>query len=78
MKVCIDKKEIMDNPNDSSLGELVRKKMNEILEGSSEFDVCVICGKKSPYTMNTNIELRIGYVEGAGQGCFSPEDCSVF
>mgnify|MGYP006270654727 FL=1 len=40
-----------------------------------EFDHCVICGKRSPYTRNTHIDQRIGYVEGGGQGCFQPIQC---
>jgi len=40
-----------------------------------EKDKCVICGKKSPYLRSTNIYERIGYVEGAGQGCFHPNKC---
>jgi len=40
------------------------------------FDVCVICGKQSPYKRSTHIDHRIGYVEGAGQGCFEPHMCS--
>jgi hypothetical protein len=39
-------------------------------------DNCVICGKESPYHRNTHIDLRIGYVEGAGQGCFQPHTCN--
>lgn len=39
------------------------------------YDKCVICGKVSPYKTTTHIDLRIGYVEGAGQGCFQPEGC---
>lgn len=38
-------------------------------------DKCVICGKESPYNKNTHIDLRIGYVEGGGQGCFQPNIC---
>jgi len=41
----------------------------------NEFDKCVICGKDSPYTTSTHIDFRIGYVEGAGQGCFHPNIC---
>jgi hypothetical protein len=40
------------------------------------FDVCVMCGKQSPYKRSTHIDHRIGYVEGAGQGCFEPHMCS--
>jgi hypothetical protein len=38
-------------------------------------DLCVLCGKESPYLVSTHIDLRIGYVEGAGQGCFQPHTC---
>jgi hypothetical protein len=40
-----------------------------------EHDKCVICGKETPYLRNTHIDYRIGYVEGAGQGCFNPNEC---
>jgi hypothetical protein len=43
---------------------------------SNEYDVCVMCGKQSPYKRSTHIDLRVGYVEGAGQGCFEPHMCS--
>lgn len=39
------------------------------------FDKCVMCGKVSPYKTTTPIDLRIGYVEGGGQGCFQPNAC---
>lgn len=42
---------------------------------TDEKDKCVICGKESPYTKNTHIDLRIGYVEGGGQGCYQPNIC---
>lgn len=38
-------------------------------------DKCVICGKETPYSYSTHIDLRVGYVEGAGQGCFQPNLC---
>mgnify|MGYP001592469386 CR=1 FL=1 len=36
-----------------------------------EFDTCVMpgCGKKTQYTKNTHIDLRVGYIEGCGQLC---------
>lgn len=43
---------------------------------SDEYDHCVICGKQSPYKKSTHIDLRLGYVEGAGQTCFEPHMCS--
>ena len=39
------------------------------------FDKCVICGEDSPYTLDTHIDYRIGYIEGGGQGCFKPGGC---
>lgn len=38
-------------------------------------DKCVLCGKESPYTIDTHIDYRVGYVEGVGQGCFQPNKC---
>lgn len=35
---------------------------------------CVLCGADTPYRFNDHIDLRHGYVEGAGQmcrGCYS-------
>lgn len=40
-----------------------------------EKDVCVICGKETPYLRSTHIDLREGYVEGGGQGCYQPNIC---
>lgn len=39
------------------------------------FDICLTCGKESPYTKDTHISERIGYFEGAGQHCFQPNRC---
>ena len=36
---------------------------------SNEFDHCVLCGVETVYKRNTHIDMRIGYVEGAGQLC---------
>lgn len=32
-------------------------------------EICIICGKQTDIDMNTHIDLRYGYVEGAGQCC---------
>lgn len=40
-----------------------------------EYDKCVICGKQSPYPRSTNIDMRTGYIEGSGQGCFHLLGC---
>jgi hypothetical protein len=44
-------------------------------DSSDTFDKCVICGKESPYLKSTHIDMRVGYVEGGGQGCFQPNNC---
>jgi hypothetical protein len=44
-------------------------------DSSDAFDKCVICGKESPYLKSTHIDMRVGYVEGGGQGCFQPNNC---
>jgi DNA-directed RNA polymerase subunit RPC12/RpoP len=45
-------------------------------ERPDDFDKCVICGKETPYLRSTHIDLREGYVEGGGQGCYQPNICS--
>jgi hypothetical protein len=40
-----------------------------------EYDTCVMCGKKTPYLRSTHIDLREGYIEGGGQGCYQPNVC---
>lgn len=47
-------------------------------EISDEKDKCVICGKETPYSRNTHIDLRVGYVEGGGQGCYQPNICDRY
>ena len=32
-------------------------------------DKCVLCGVETPYEFETHIDMRIGYIEGAGQLC---------
>ena len=51
-------------------------RLKEEQKSSEEYDKCVLCGKQSPYTRNTHIDMRIGYVEGGGQGCFQPNECN--
>jgi hypothetical protein len=63
-------------PLEISEDGLVTKVGND-MGGSYEqtYDKCVRCGKPSPYTSDTNIDYRIGYIEGGGQGCYQPEVC---
>jgi hypothetical protein len=32
-------------------------------------EYCVVCGDETPYTIDTHIDFRSGYVEGMGQLC---------
>ena len=34
-----------------------------------EFDHCVLCGVETTYKRSTHIDMRHGYIEGAGQLC---------
>ena len=34
-----------------------------------EVDKCITCGADTPYTINTHIDMRLYYIEGAGQLC---------
>jgi len=36
---------------------------------ADEFDHCIMCGVETPYKRSTHIDMRIGYIEGAGQLC---------
>jgi len=41
----------------------------ENLEKKVEMDSCVSCGTLTEYSINTPIDLRKYYIEGAGQTC---------
>ena len=32
-------------------------------------DSCIMCGEDSPYEFETHVDMRVGYIEGAGQLC---------
>ena len=36
---------------------------------ADDYDHCVLCGVETAYKRNTHIDMRIGYIEGAGQLC---------
>ena len=80
IKLYITEEEITSTTNDDELGRLIRRRFwnlkeeNEYLE-DVEYEHCMICGKLSPYTRNTHITDRVGYVEGQGQGCYKPNKC---
>jgi hypothetical protein len=89
IKIKITEQEILDKPNDAELGSYIRRKYMvqqqsmkkdiDILDmgqiPDDEPEVCLVCGKFSPYTKSTHIDFRVGYIRGAGQGCFTPETC---
>lgn len=35
----------------------------------NEFDHCVLCGVETIYKRSTHVDMRLGYIEGAGQLC---------
>jgi hypothetical protein len=43
---------------------------------NNPIEKCLICGKDTPYRFNDHIDIRIGYVEGAGQGCYQSQICN--
>lgn len=75
MEITITEKELLENSESVKLGEYVKRKFNEQFINENSYDKCVICGKESPYLRSTHIDVRIGYVEGAGQGCFQTNIC---
>jgi hypothetical protein len=77
MDIKITELEILSNPNNQTLGELVRQKYWNQTKTSEKiiYDECTICGRKSPYTIDTHVDLREGYIKGAGQGCFLGDNC---
>ena len=38
-------------------------------ETEDGFDHCVLCGVETPYKHSTHVDMRLGYIEGAGQLC---------
>ena len=38
---------------------------------ANEYDHCVLCGKETVYKRSTHVDMRVGYIEGAGQLCAS-------
>lgn len=32
-------------------------------------EICILCGKETTVDVNTHIDFRVGYIEGAGQLC---------
>ena len=89
--VTLTESEILGNPNAYALGEIVQERYWNQKNKETELaralktsqpeipfpknDLCVICGQESPYTQGHDVNFRIGYVEGGGQGCFQPSKC---
>ena len=89
--VTLTEAEILATPNAYALGEIVQErywnqknketelaralKTSQLELSFPKNDICVICGQESPYTQGHNVDFRLGYVEGGGQGCFQPSKC---
>ncbi len=75
--ITLTEKEILETPNNSTLGEKVRNKYWEVMRNPEQpqYDKCLICGKDTPYLMSTHVDLREGYIDGAGQGCYQENIC---
>jgi hypothetical protein len=54
-------------------GELHYEKYHEY--SNLKYDKCIQCGLESPYTEDTHIDMRYGYIEGVGQFCFQENIC---
>jgi hypothetical protein len=90
IKIKITEEEILSKPNDGELGSYVRtkyivlkdtlKKEQDVLSlgqiPDDEPERCLVCGEFTPYTKGTHVDFRVGYIRGAGQGCFTPDKCS--
>lgn len=70
MIIAVSEREILSNPNDQELGRMVRHRYLE-----AKMDRCVECGGLTPYHVSDHVDTRVGYVEGAGQGCWKPHVC---
>ena len=46
-------------------------KKQETINFEEEYDMCVSCGKVTSFKKTDNIVYRSGYIEGAGQLCFT-------
>jgi hypothetical protein len=58
--------------NYDHLGCALDAEMKVQMEASQEpnpVDKCVLCGEDTAYRYNDHIDVRIGYIEGAGQLC---------
>ena len=51
---------------------MTRKVLKEVMfEEEEEFETCINCEKLTNIKKTDNVSLRSGYIEGAGQLCFS-------
>ena len=72
--VCPNCNRDLSNLNENDLDGCGDPNCNKNLT-EEEYDLCVICHKKSPYLKSTHIDKRIGYVIGVGQTCFQETKC---
>ncbi len=72
-KITLTEEEVNNHPNDYELGNFIRLKYHEY--SKLKLDKCMTCGLESPYTEDTHIDIRSGYIEGMGQFCFQEKIC---
>jgi hypothetical protein len=70
----LNQQDIIDNPDEHFglvIGEdgVVQKIIRAEQSQNDEYDKCIICGRETSYKRSTHIDLRVGYIEGAGQTC---------
>lgn len=74
--ITITEQEIIENSNNTELGNLIRQRYYQLKKIDEDIhDVCLICGKKTPYLKTTHIDFRVNYVKGVGQNCYQPNIC---
>ena len=44
-------------------------KAEQAAKQQDEFEHCIVCGVETPYKRSTHVDMRHGYIEGAGQLC---------
>ena len=52
--------------------KMTRKVLKEVMfEEENEIEICVSCGAETSYKKGDDVTFRYGYIDGAGQLCFT-------
>ena len=52
--------------------KMTRKVLKEVMfEEENEIEICISCGVETSYKKGDDVTFRYGYIEGAGQLCFT-------